>query len=281
MRRSLLLTLLVVLATAAFAFAAAGDPTPVTYNGAGGGFVGLRPTGVGLPQIGAGGTIGAGELASVLRNYHDSGRYDRDLAAVVASARADLDKRLDQAANPAKKVCRRRYLPVARRPRLYRRRRVCSLQPQPAITGKPAIVLDIDETSLSNYSSLATANFTSAGLLLPAALGTGAVIAPTLSLFKHAKDEQVAVFFVTGRPAAVSGPTQTNLKAVGFSGWDGLTFKPGGVGTATYKAGERAKLEQRGYDILVNVGDQESDLDGGHADRAFKLPNPFYFIADS
>jgi hypothetical protein len=31
---------------------------------------------------------------------------------------------------------------------------------------------------------------------------------------------------------------------------------------------------------VVNMGDQESDLDGGHADRAFKLPNPFYFVAD-
>jgi len=29
---------------------------------------------------------------------------------------------------------------------------------------------------------------------------------------------------------------------------------------------------------VVNMGDQESDLTGGHADRAFKLPNPFYFI---
>jgi hypothetical protein len=31
---------------------------------------------------------------------------------------------------------------------------------------------------------------------------------------------------------------------------------------------------------VVNLGDQESDLDGGHAERAFKLPNPFYFISD-
>jgi hypothetical protein len=35
-----------------------------------------------------------------------------------------------------------------------------------------------------------------------------------------------------------------------------------------------------GYDIVVNAGDQESDLEGGHADRAFKLPNPFYFVSD-
>ena len=33
-----------------------------------------------------------------------------------------------------------------------------------------------------------------------------------------------------------------------------------------------------GYRIIANVGDQESDLTGGGADRSFKLPNPFYFI---
>ncbi len=45
-----------------------------------------------------------------------------------------------------------------------------------------------------------------------------------------------------------------------------------------YKSGERAKIEQQGFDIVANVGDQESDLRGGHADRAFKLPNPYYFL---
>jgi hypothetical protein len=28
----------------------------------------------------------------------------------------------------------------------------------------------------------------------------------------------------------------------------------------------------------VNIGDQMSDLDGGFAERTYKLPNPFYFI---
>ena len=40
-----------------------------------------------------------------------------------------------------------------------------------------------------------------------------------------------------------------------------------------------ATIEQvLGYLIILNVGDQESDLTGGFADRTFKLPNPFYFI---
>ena len=33
-----------------------------------------------------------------------------------------------------------------------------------------------------------------------------------------------------------------------------------------------------GYDIVLNVGDQWSDLQGGYADRVLKLPNPTYFL---
>ncbi len=29
---------------------------------------------------------------------------------------------------------------------------------------------------------------------------------------------------------------------------------------------------------LLNVGDQDSDLEGGYARNRVKLPNPFYFI---
>jgi hypothetical protein len=44
-----------------------------------------------------------------------------------------------------------------------------------------------------------------------------------------------------------------------------------------YKAPARQKLVEQGYRILLNVGDQNSDLAGGFAERTFKLPNPFYF----
>ena len=36
------------------------------------------------------------------------------------------------------------------------------------------------------------------------------------------------------------------------------------------------RLEAEGYTIIGNIGDQLSDLEGGHAERTFKLPNPFY-----
>jgi hypothetical protein len=33
-------------------------------------------------------------------------------------------------------------------------------------------------------------------------------------------------------------------------------------------------MEERGFTIVANIGDQASDLANGHAERAFKLPNP-------
>jgi len=44
------------------------------------------------------------------------------------------------------------------------------------------------------------------------------------------------------------------------------------------KAARAPKIEEAGYAIIVTVGDQQSDLDGGFAECGFKLPDPFYFI---
>jgi hypothetical protein len=251
------------------ALAAGSGNRPVAYDAAGGNFTGVRPTAVGLPQIGESGTVGAGEFAASLRSYHDSGAYERDLTAVGGAAKAYLDARLVKRSSAD---CTFKFKRA--RGGLYRRVKSC-----PKHKGKPAIVLDIDETSLSNYAGLAASGFTAAGLVAPAVGGTGTAIAPTLALYKDARSHRVAVFFITGRPSAIQSQTEGNLHAVGYDGWTGISFKPGG-GTEAFKSGERAKIERQGYDIVVNVGDQESDLDGGHADRAFKLPNPFYFVAD-
>ena len=46
-----------------------------------------------------------------------------------------------------------------------------------------------------------------------------------------------------------------------------------------FKSRARAKIEREDkVTIIANVGDQRSDLEGGHAECTFKVPNPFYFI---
>jgi HAD superfamily, subfamily IIIB (Acid phosphatase) len=259
-----------------------------TSDYAGGGETGVRPTAVGLPLIGASGTIGASDMTSAVRQYHDSGQYDKDLAAAGGAAKDYLDRRI--AANTSRtgktvRSCRIRYKRTRKRlhhQRLYRRVKRCTRKKSAGTAAKKlAIVLDIDETSLSNYTGLLASGFSSVGTVLPAATGTGTAIQPTLTLYRDARSHGVAVFFITGRPSQIQSITERNLASQGYDqGWEGLSFKPSSSGTEAFKSSERAKIEQRGYDIALNMGDQESDLDGGHADRDFKLPNPFYFISD-
>ncbi|MFS7974354.1 putative Acid phosphatase [Helianthus anomalus] len=46
-----------------------------------------------------------------------------------------------------------------------------------------------------------------------------------------------------------------------------------------YKSGKRKELEEAGYRIRGNVGDQWSDLIGSNGgDRTFKVPDPMYYI---
>jgi predicted secreted acid phosphatase len=53
---------------------------------------------------------------------------------------------------------------------------------------------------------------------------------------------------------------------------------PASCPTIQYKSGTRAYIESQGYDIVADFGDQFSDLEGGFADKTFKMPNPNYYL---
>jgi acid phosphatase len=72
-----------------------------------------------------------------------------------------------------------------------------------------------------------------------------------------------------------------NLRAEGFRGTWSLRLRPNRQPRSQrsgWKARVRRSLARRGYGVVVNVGDQWSDLRGGGAMRTFKLPNPMYTI---
>lgn len=264
--RAVLLLAAVALLTGAIALAASfGDSNEFRETAVSDGtpIYGIHPTGEGLPLVGARGTVGAGDYAPALKGYHDSGAYIMDVEAVDQNAEDFLARRLR-----GRQGCLHHAAEAARDHGCRR----------------PALVLDIDETSLSNYTNLAATNFTNTTgqLAVGVVAANDPPITPTLDLYNFAKSKGTAVFFITGRPATipfVRTQTEANLRSAGYQNWDGLILNPSPGGSAIpYKSGERAEIEQQGYDIVVNVGDQESDLRGGHADRAFKLPNPFYFI---
>jgi acid phosphatase len=118
------------------------------------------------------------------------------------------------------------------------------------------------------------------GLRAWQALGAARALAPTLDLARRARALGVAVFFVSARPAALREATERNLRAQGYA-WTDVIVLPEGARFASavdFKAPARRRLTEQGYTVVLTMGDQESDLRGGYAERAFKLPNPVYYL---
>ncbi len=179
-----------------------------------------------------------------LNNYYYSGRYEQEISQVVNQAAAFLQE------NAGK----------------YE---------------KPAIVFDIDETTLSNWISLAESqfNFVLADWNSWVQEGRAWAIGPSQNLYNMAREMGVAIFFITGRKENQREATEKNLEAAGYKGWEAIHFKKQHYDyTAEYKAGKRKAIEEMGYTILFTMGDQQSDLSGGFALATFKVPNPFYLI---
>ncbi|WP_432839083.1 HAD family acid phosphatase [Dactylosporangium sp. CA-092794] len=179
------------------------------------------------------------------------------------------------------------------------------------VRGTKAILLDVDDTALVTWNYEVFSNWaynpaTNAQFVteqrFPAVFGM-------VELAKTAEREGYAIIFLTGRGAAQEAATLGNLTADGIGvdagfpkpttlsdGEDGLFTKPavadypdylktacaadpnGSCTTIHYKSATRAHIESLGYEIVANFGDQYSDLEGGHADRTFKLPNPNYYL---
>ena len=212
--------------------------------------------------------INIGILANAL-TYYRCTKYDADVTAALATARAWVAKRAAEVA-------------------------------------KPAIVLDIDETSLSNWEEIFRNNFGyiphgACDLNVQSACGQhdwelsarAVAIEPTLELFNFAQTlkgkngEPVDIYFITGRfeDPVERAATEWNLRKVGYDKWRQLFMRDASKNfknVSIYKTWARTQIEAD-HIIIANVGDQLSDLvgnqSGDHAERCFKVPNPFYFIA--
>jgi acid phosphatase len=179
-----------------------------------------------------------------IRAYVKSGEYERDIAAVAATAGTWLEQRVKQGG------------------------------------GKLAIVFDLDETLLSNWEEIDRRDLGMERTAFAAWFNATKcpAIEPVREVYRVARTLGVEVVFLTGRPERFRAATEKNLQAIGCGDFAKLICKPNDFqGTAEkYKTAERARLEAGGVVIIANLGDQESDLAGGHAERTFKLPNPFY-----
>jgi len=237
--------------------------------------------GGGLPYLGSASSYNAGDWENALRVYHDGTATQ---PSVYFSQLGKVDAVAAQWLRRAKHLKHVAHFKAGQFGHSARRA-LRAIKHHGHHKGhskkKLAIVFDIDETSLSNYTAINADNFTfGTNSRNEAQNEIGTAIQPTLDLFNLAKAKHIAIFLITGRREDVRTPTADNLAREGFTGYKELILRPVGAGgtTVDYKAGERAKIEDQGYRIIANVGDQYSDLAGGHSGVAFKLPNPFYFL---
>jgi hypothetical protein len=181
-----------------------------------------------------------------------------------------------------------------------------------------ALVFDVDDTLLWNYDFEDKATNFNFDPTINATWVTQHlfVAVPGMpELLRELKARGYALYGITGRPAAQEADTIANLNEQGFTDngtpggtplFTGTTMytkdpvvagnpatiptqpwvncsaggDPTVCSTVEYKALTRGHIESADTkNVVMNVGDQWSDLQGGNADDWTKIPNPTYFLA--
>lgn len=208
-----------------------------------------------LPSLGTTSYFTAGPgFADEIESYHDSGAYAADQQAVATAAGQFLGPWLaSTCGDTSAAMCR------------------------------PAVIFDIDETLITDYALYAANGFTLPDRIWRTSIikCSSAAIASTRDLLWAAQKEGVAVFLISGRKESARIPTEACLRKRGVTGWQELILKSPAtqsLSNGAYKTKARAGIEARGWRIAYTIGDQLSDLTGGHAAQGFLLPNPMYHV---
>jgi len=189
-------------------------------------------------------------LKKQITEYYQNGTFEHDVAQVVFPAKQYLKQRVQNNTD----------------------------------NQKLAIVFDIDDTCVTHFNDLQKIDYgqTSAYIFNVILQHVGNIpIPPVRDLYNYAKNNHVAIFLITGRPQGDRSVTEKLLNASGYTGWTRLYLTPRGYhekSAAYFKTAIRKQLTNVGYDIVLNIGDQVSDLTGGYADMTVKIPNPLYFV---
>ncbi len=180
---------------------------------------------------------------------------------------------------------------------------ILSQLPDPAPADNLAVVFDADDTTLWTYDMEDGAmhfNFDpkvqNDEWVIP---GKFPATPGMVDFVNEVQSRGYDVYGITGRGESQEQATLDNLTKVGYDEFDADNFftkpatipayldchssvdpndDPAKCTTVEYKAGTRAHIESTGETIVLNIGDQYSDLQGGHALNNVKLPNPTYYL---
>lgn len=150
---------------------------------------------------------------------------------------------------------------------------------------KMAVVFDIDDTLLWRYPYKKSVQFGYEPKRFEQHQieATDPLVPHIQSLYQTALSHHLKIFMITAGCQSVISAEAHNLREDGITGWQAIYAKPDAVchdpalTSEAFKTAKRKSLEQQGYDIVLSIGDQATDL-GEYCDKGFKLPNPMYVV---
>ena len=178
-----------------------------------------------------------------IRDYVKKGQYDKDLEMLVEKAKRYVNYEL--------------------------------------LTNKnnKAVIIDIDETILSNLPYISKQIHLNDVEKLNRWQMTAQCIAiqPILGLYQWLMKQDLNIYFVTARPLDLKAATIENFKKLNIP-YSQIIFRDPIKWPIPkeFKIAMRKNIVNNNYDIILNVGDQPTDFEGGYWKRALKVPNPFY-----
>ena len=181
----------------------------------------------------------------IVQDYYESGKYEEDLEKVYAEAKNKIDKI--------------------------------------SVQQNSAIVFDVDDTALSNYEISKRLDFGYEHKIVQEWVMSGRLpaIKQTLEFYNYLKSKGVKLIFLTGRQSEEYEATLRNLIEMGYTDFDTLivrNLEERDFSAVKFKTLKREELTKSGYNIIMSVGDQWSDLEGEYTGIKVKIPNNLYQI---
>lgn len=180
-----------------------------------------------------------------VQHYYESGKYDKELDEIFIAAKSQVEKI--------------------------------------KIKNNSAAIFDIDDTALSNYQISKRLDYGYDFQIIQDWVMSAKLpaIKQTLEFYNYLKSKEVKIIFLTGRQSEEYDATYRNLVEQGYTNFDTLIVRSEQyrkISAAEFKSQKRKELTAKGYEIIICVGDQWSDLYGDYTGIKIKLPNYLYEI---
>ncbi len=180
-----------------------------------------------------------------VQQYYESGQYDKELNEIIADAKSKFSK-IETKQNSA-------------------------------------VIFDIDDTALLNYEASKEMGFGYVKDISDKWVSSAKVpaIPQVRDLYNYLLNRNIKIIFLTGRFNNEYDYTYQNLINEGYTTFDTLIVRSPEekkLPAVEFKSNVRTALMKHGYEIIGNVGDQWSDLNGPYSGIQIKLPNYLYEI---